>query len=362
MSGPAYQWDTLDPLSPAAEAVGLRQQVMAADLIMRGDGWERGVRSVLLQNDRISLEVVVDRGLDIAGARISQIPVGWRSPTEIVAPWFVENAGFGPHRGFFGGLLTTCGLDHIGAPTERSAERFAYPSRTADSLPMHGRVSGSPARLSAYGVTDTDHGIEAFVEGTVTQVAVFGEHLVLSRRISIAYGSSTIRIADTVTNRGYAPSPLAVMYHVNVGWPVVAPGARVEVDGRTVRGDGDHTSVVVPTQGAPERTWLHVPDTDRGGRAAAAVVNERIDDTTSAGMRLSWDATTLPTLVQWELTAGAGHYAVALEPSTMAPGPDGELALPTLEPGASARLGIEIELLHASSGVDSRNNERQTNP
>ena len=89
---------------------------MAADLITRGDGWERGLRCVQLQNDRLAIEIVVDRGLDIAGARIRQVPIAWRSPTDIVAPWFVENPGFGPHRSFFGGLLKTGGLDHIGLP------------------------------------------------------------------------------------------------------------------------------------------------------------------------------------------------------------------------------------------------------
>jgi hypothetical protein len=331
---------------------------MAADLVTRSDGWERGVRSVLLQNDRVSLEVVVDRGMDIAGARIGQIPIGWRSPTDIVAPWFVENTSFGPHRGFFGGLLTTCGLDHIGVPTERSAERFAYDARRTETLPMHGRISGSPARLSSYGVADTKDGIEAFVEGNIAQVAVFGEHLALYRRISLAYGSSTIKVQDTVSNHGYAASPLAVMYHVNVGWPVVAPGARVHVDGSRLRGEGDHSSVPAPMPGAPERTWLHAPHADDNGRAVAAVTNKRIDDANSAGMRVSWDAAALPTLVQWELTAAAGHYAVALEPSTMAPAADGDPTAPTIEPGAAVRLGVEIELLHGPAGFEPQNNER----
>src|SRR5271156_249819 len=193
-AGPDYRLDGIDPTGAFARSVGLARQAMAADLVTRGDGWERGVRSVLLQNDRISIEVVVDRSLDIASARIRQIPIAWRSPTEIVAPWFVENSGFGPHRGFFGGLLTTCGLDHIGRPTERSAQRFGYAARATDSFPMHGRISGTPGRLSGYGVRERGGKLEAFVEGLVTQVAVFGEHLTLKRSIRIAYGSALIHI------------------------------------------------------------------------------------------------------------------------------------------------------------------------
>ncbi|MBN9021501.1 MAG: DUF4432 family protein, partial [Rhizobiales bacterium] len=86
----AFQLDTIQPASPTAEDVGLARQAMAADLVARGDGPERGVRSVLLHSDVLSLEVVVDRGMDIAGARVRQMPVAWQSPTGIVAPWLLE--------------------------------------------------------------------------------------------------------------------------------------------------------------------------------------------------------------------------------------------------------------------------------
>ncbi len=362
MPDAAADWrlDGIDPTGALARSVGLARQAMAADLVTRGDGWERGVRSVLLQNDRISIEVVVDRSLDIASARIRQIPIAWRSPTEIVAPWFVENSGFGPHRGFFGGLLTTCGLDHIGAPAERSAERFGYRARATDAFPMHGRISGSPARLSAYGVREADGGLEAFVEGAVTQVAVFGEHLTLTRRISIAYGSAVIRVDDEVANHGYASSPLAVMYHVNIGWPVVAPGARVKTPPRRLRGEGENSPVRAPSAGAPERVWVFAADPDAQGRGMAGIANSQVDAASAAGARLTWDAAALPTLVQWEMANVAGHYVIGLEPSTalISAATDGA-QFPTLEPGQSKRLGVMIELLHGAAGRDLLGEEGQ---
>jgi len=352
-AGADYRLDAIDPTGALARGVGLARQAMAADLVTRGDGWERGVRSVMLQNDRISIEVVVDRGLDIASARIRQIPIGWRSPTEIVAPWFVENRGFGPHRGFFGGLLTTCGLDHVGAPVERSAERFGYRARATDAFPMHGRISGTPARLSAYGVREADRRLEAFVEGAVTQAAVFGEHLTLTRRISIAYGSAVVHIDDEVANHGYADSPLAVMYHVNVGWPVVAPGARVRTPSRRLRGEGDNSLVRAPSAGTSERVWIFAADPDARGRGRAGIGNPRIDAAQAAGARLGWDAAALPTLVQWEMANVAGHYVIGLEPSTALVTEAAEgFRFPVLAPGESKRLGVVIELLHGAAGSD----------
>lgn len=345
----SFRLDEIDPNSAVARAVGFRNQVMSADLVTRSDGWERGVRSVMLGNDRIAIEVVVDRGLDIASARVHQVPIAWRSPTAIVAPWFVENSGFGPHRAFFGGLLTTCGYDHIGAPTERSTERFGYDARIAEILPMHGRASGTPARLLGYGVRDTLTGPQAFVEGEVSQVAVFGEHVVLTRSITIDYGSSQVRVSDTVANRGYASTPLALLYHLNVGWPVVSPDARVIVPGTVVSGEGDPTTVRVPESGARERVWLHSPASGSDALGTASVVNSHVDADIAAGMHVTWDTAGLPNIIQWEIANVAGHYAVALEPTTMR-SVDGQFQFPELLPDESFQTTLGIELLHGPAG------------
>ena len=132
-------------------------------------------------------------------------------------------------RDSFGGLLTTCGMDHVGKPARRSATRFGYPNRATETLPLHGRVSNIPARLLRYGVEEIDGVPTAFAEGEVQQVAVFGENLVLMRRIALPIHSRTLTVTDAVANRGYASSPFALLYHVNVGWPTLAPGAELSV-------------------------------------------------------------------------------------------------------------------------------------
>jgi hypothetical protein len=182
---------------------------------------------------------------------------------------------------------------------------------------------------------------------------VFGEHLTLGRRISIVYGSAVVRVDDEVANHGYASSPLAVMYHVNMGWPVVAPGAQVKTPPRRLRGEGDNSTVRAPAPGTPERTWAFAADPDGQGRGVAGIANARVDVAHAAGARLTWDAAALPTLVQWEMANVAGHYVIGLEPSTLRTpaGTEGS-PFPTLEPGQSQRLGVQIELLHGVAGCD----------
>lgn len=343
-----YRLDQIAPAGERAKDVGLARQLMGADLITRGDGWERGVRSVLLQNDRVALEVVVDRGFDIAGARVRQVPIGWRSATDIVAPWFVENTGFGPHRSFFGGLLKTCGLDHIGLPAKHEVSGGR---QAAGEFPMHGRISGAPGRLHGYGVAATaDGGLEAFVEGSVTQVAVFDEHLTLHRRISIAFGNATIRMADTVTNHGYRPAQLAMLYHVNVGWPVLSPQATLCMPRGLVNGAHDYAPIA-PVEDGASRSWTFEADGGSEGRARAGIANANIDASQSAGLLVSWDPAVLPTMLHWQMNRRAGNYVLAFEPSTIQPAGSGS-PFPILEPAQSMSLGIDIELLHGAAGQD----------
>ncbi len=158
----------------------------------------------------------------------------------------------------------------FGMPAHREPpEGLAGLRRLSDAWPHQRR----PARLGGYGVRPADGGLEAFVEGEVTQVAVFDEHLTLARRISIAYGSTVIRIADRVTNNGFEESPLAVLYHVNVGWPVLAPGATLGDAGastpRRRRCGGDRR----PRGFWPFQDLAVRLRADAAGRAGAGIAN-----------------------------------------------------------------------------------------
>ena len=84
-----------------------------------------------------------------------------------------------------------------------------------------------------------------------------------------------------------------------------------------------------------------------GGRSGTAeIVNTHIADQMGGGVRLTWDASALPSLVRWQLANVAGHYVLGLEPCTGRAEPtSNELSFPTLQPGEARRLGVTIELL-----------------
>ncbi|MEV4086717.1 aldose 1-epimerase family protein, partial [Nonomuraea fuscirosea] len=158
-----------------------------------------------------------------------------------------------------------------------------------------------------------------WAEGEVRQAAVFAENLRLVRRIEADLGGNEIRLTDTVTNAGFEPAPHMYLYHINLGWPLLDEGARLEADIRETlwRSDSvaeqqaDHLTFPGPVPGFVEQVYEHalVPRPD--GLHRVAVVNERL------GMRVAveWRAEEFPYFFEW-LNLRSGNYAVGLEPST----------------------------------------------
>jgi Domain of unknown function (DUF4432) len=338
---------------------GHPEQVAGAELLRREDGTERGVRIVRLRTGEIDVEVIVDRALDLGAAAIRGVPVAWLSPVGVAGPWYREPQGLGTFRTFAGGLLTTCGLEHTLGPTEDDVRHFGYPGKETEAFPLHGRLSATPARLAAYGM-DPDAGT-VWVEGEVRQATVFGEALVLRRRIEADLGGRILRLADEVRNEGYAPTPHMVLYHVNLGWPLVAPGARVDAGAgeprvATAAAEGvDWHTIDAPAPGAVEQVWEHTPRPGPDGMVHACVRNPDAGDGRAIGVEVAYDASTLPRLFQWRVM-GEGHYVIGLEPGTLriegrqAAREAGELVV--LEPGEARRYRLELRLLWGEGDLE----------
>lgn len=335
--------------------VGHPDQVTGIEVVEVADGDGRGVRLVRLRTGEVDADLAVDRALDPLRASVRGVPVGWLSPAGLRHPAYAEPAGWGPLRTFTGGLLTTCGLDHVFGPA-REPDRYGHPGIAVRDHPLHGRVAALPARLTRVGRERGADGVERLVvEGEVRQAAPFAEHLVLLRRVEAAVGGRTLRVVDRVRNDGFVPTPLAVLYHVNVGWPLLRPGARLHLPaGRpdALAGSAaqrDEHTVGAPEPGAVEAVWGRTLDA-AAGRVAAGVTADDVGDGRAAGLVVSWDAAALPHLAHWVMPA-AGMYVQGLEPSTV-PLPGGPAAAPRLlEPGQEAPLGVDLTLLHGTADV-----------
>jgi hypothetical protein len=310
----------------ASERTGALAQVAGVELLEYADGPERGLRVLEFRTGAgLGFRVAVDRGFDLLAAEYRGIPIGWRSPTGPRHPGLAspeENRGWGFLRSFTG-LLATCGLDHALAPATSSAAHYIYPGIGEIDYPLHGRISQIPARLCAYGEHWDGDACTLFAEGEVAQMAVFGENLVLARRIEAALGGATISVTDRVENRGFRPTPHMLLYHYNFGFPLLDEGAELLLPSRaivhTVHEEPRAEGVGYRIQGPPkadfsEQVYQHDVVAGADGMAPAALINPRLG-TGGFGIRLDYDRAALPCLIEWQCLQ-SGLYALGIEPST----------------------------------------------
>ena len=258
----------------------------------------------------IEIRLHPDRGFDVGAAWFRGLPLAW------IAPAGEGGADAGDWRAAWGGgLVTTCGLDNVGAASE--------------GIGLHGTYTFLRARGVAW---ERD-------EGGVTCRATVDDPrgLRVERSVRTVAGRGRLELADCVTCIAAEPLAAPVLYHVNLGWPLWDEGTRVAVDGdRTEPRDGDaapHDWRAAPApERAPERVWEHV------GATAAEVVNERL------GLRVRVESD-LPRLWQW-VDPAPGVYALGLEPANCSVlGRAHDRAggrLPTLAPGEQRTTSLVV--------------------
>ncbi|MGX1695304.1 DUF4432 family protein [Microbacterium keratanolyticum] len=177
----------------------------------------------------IEVDLQVDRALDILSVRHHGIRFGWAGPTGVTPRTLFEPAGFGWQRSFYGGLLTTCGLEHVGDPISAVPSDQHPPGARNVDYGEHGRIGHSAADLTER-TLDEDVGVFR-IRGLIRQGAIYDERFQMLRTIEIALDRPEITIRDIVTNDGPLPARHAILYHLNVGYPVAAAGTRVRAGG-----------------------------------------------------------------------------------------------------------------------------------
>ncbi len=177
--------------------------------------------------DSVEFDVIASRGFDLGDTWFRGVPLSWFSPISD-ARALPSPAGVEWLTRFIGGLLTTCGYGTIGT--------------AANGEGLHGRASHLPADEVAWSVVDD----RVELTGVMESVALFGPSFRMRRSISAASntdGTARIRIADDVTNIGPEAAALSLMYHLNFGAPLVAPGTTVGIDSTATVASATHAEV-----------------------------------------------------------------------------------------------------------------------
>ncbi len=277
------------------------------------EGSENGVRAVRMRSaPGLELVIVPDRGMAITEVNVQGTPLPFVSSVGIAHPAYSEPQGTGWLRTWPGGFLTPCGLTQVGSPCQDDQE----------TLGLHGRVAGTPAREVRWGGTWKEDNYLLWVEGLVVQTSVFGENITLHRRVWTWLGEMRFWIEDTVENRDFKPVPHMFLQHFNLGFPLIDQSTHLELPEHETQArdevaqveTGSCCSFEEPQPGYQEQVFYHELHSNSEGQVEVRLVNPGFDQGRGLGVYWRYTRADYPVLVEWKMM-GEGLYVVGIEPA-----------------------------------------------
>lgn len=355
----------------ALRRVGNLLQLGGIEHVAYQDGHARGGRALqVATGSGLRFSVMPDRGLDVGRAEFAGVGLCYLAPNLFPGPWFYEGKldDYAWLRVGLGGFFNTAGLVTIGLPQTISTEQYGFTQRLTERYGTHGRIALTPASRYSYGEDWDGDRCRLWVEGVVREEISYGENLSLARRYETELGSNAFTMVDVVTNDGWFPSPHQLLYHVNLGYPLVDDGAEVLAAvteepadmSFTTSGSSESTgrwrTVTDPVAGFTHEGYVVSMRADADEKVAVALVNRRLrPEAGGLGVYLRYDRRQFPVYIAWRMMR-EGLYAIGLEPAT---NPFGELeqlladGYPLmLEPGESRTYETEFGILDGADAID----------
>jgi hypothetical protein len=207
-----------------------------------------------------------------------------------------------------GGLFFTCGLENICAPCTIDGKDY----------PMHGRMRTTPAEHTGTDVVREGDAYKVILTGEMREAELFGENMVLRRKIESTLGENSITITDEIENQSFRPEPLMLLYHCNMGYPFLDENCELYLPTTDVKGreafSEEHLDrwnlMDPPKDNEEEYVYIHDMKSDENLDTMALVVNHALD----IGLCISFNQKNLPYFMEWKST-GSGDYVLGLEPS-----------------------------------------------
>ncbi|MBA4141323.1 MAG: aldose 1-epimerase family protein, partial [Segetibacter sp.] len=321
------------------------------------NGSGRGTRIAWINTGSgLRFKVVIDRAMDIADAFYNRHSLAWLSHAGITTAEPLANKGLDWLKTFGGGLLTTCGLSHVGGP-----ESDEYGERG-----LHGQISNLAAGLETIIQPDPIAGkFDMSITGKMRESQVLGPNLELKRTISATLGQATIKIHDEVLNRGNMPAPHMLLYHFNFGWPLVDEGTRIVWDGKWQPREGTNNEIfregndyrncpppLPEHSGTGEEVAMIDIISDPSGLCTCGLYNQKL----GLALSLRFSKKQLPWLINWQHW-GKDEYVTGLEPSTnrligQAKARE-QKELIFLQPGEVRTYDLELEVMDNEEKINS---------
>ena len=293
------------------EYIGNIAQIGGSRPYVLVDGWGRNLRCIDIDSGNgLKYTILPDRGMDISLASFKGTNLVYLTPNSETHPAFFEPEKLGWLRTFNGGLLTTCGLTYLGAPTNDKGEE----------LGLHGRYSTIPAKKVADLSQWSGDEYIIKIKGISEEASLFGNKLRLERELTTVAGTNDIEITDTITNFGFTPSPYMILYHMNFGYPMLSEDSELVLNAEhTAPRDeiaaaaiNDFKRFSVPQVDFSEQVFIHKMKNEINKNCMVTLRNKRL----GIAISITFNTDTLPYLIEWKML-GKGEYVLGLEPSNV---------------------------------------------
>lgn len=156
---------------------------------------------------------------------------------------------------------------------------------------------------------------------------------------------NVIYLNDTIKNIGSMTSPVQILYHCNMGYPLLSENAVVNIpavktvpsDEHAAEGLDDWSRVEKPQRGYTEMCFFHTLE----GKPEVSIYNKDI----KKGLKICYDTKELKYFTEWKMM-GEYDYALGLEPGNCEPNGRSDMRergiLEFLEPGEERKQSIKF--------------------
>ena len=285
--------------------IGNANQLLTARRVTYTEGMSQGVRAIELHNGAgLYATCVEDQCLNLYDFSYKGINFAFQQKNGLVSGRYFN--GGAPEFNYYwpAGMMYTCGLLNVGPGKVMSDGMFH---------PDHGRVGMVPA--TDVSVTRDETGVT--ITGTVREGMLCGYDLELKRTVRFPANDKKIIFEDTVTNLEPQAAEFMLLYHMNLGYPLLTPQSRV------VKGKGGgysiHTKGPIPENWAQcwepedhkdEDLFCHENTPDAGGYGYGALINDKL----GLGCYIKYHMENLPWLMHWRNMC-SHDYVIGIEPS-----------------------------------------------
>lgn len=319
--------------------IGHDSQLYGVEELRLIGGKGDGMRLYQIHNGKgLDLTVSPDRNGDITRLRYKGMNMSYLSPSGYVAPAYYDSVGTNWLSSFTAGFLTTCGLNNVGTPNTDQGE----------VLPLHGSIANLPADYSYWAIEESENGTCLVVHSETKDETLFGRKLRLSREIKVSTDQNEFCIRDTIVNTGDKIEPYEILYHMNMGYPLLDEDSVIEILSAEVLPRNEHAASELakwmhmqrPTAGYEECCYYH-KFADKEGRAK--IYQPKL----GISLEICFDAEKLDGFVEWKMM-GIRDYVLGLECGNCYP--DGRDVmrkvgmLKFLSPGESKEYEVRILL------------------